>query len=214
MTERIDLFTTPLLQAQWPAAGEHEAALTQAINEQRQKSGGVLRSNIGGWHSDTDMALWGGPSAIALASFATEVAGEHMTDIHPRGKRSFNWSVEMWANINPPGAANQQHCHPGSLWSAIYHLDPGDADVENGGSELVLEDPRFPTSYMTVPELVLKTTNGSPMAPHVSQRPQKGTLIVFPSWLRHAITQHRGQRPYMFIGMNMMVGLANNSHQS
>ena len=214
MTERTDLFTTPLLQAHWNAGEEHTAALTQTINDQRQKSGGVLRSNIGGWHSDTDMALWGGQSAIALASFATEVAGEHMTDVHPRGKRNFNWSVEMWASINPPGAANQQQCHPGSLWSAIYHLDPGGADVENGGSELVLEDPRYPASHMAVPDLLLKTPTGSPMASHVSQRPQKGTLVVFPSWLRHSITQHRGQRPYMFVSMNLMVSQAANGPQS
>ena len=214
MTERIDLFTTPLLQARWTAAEEHAAALTQAINDQRQKTGGVLRSNIGGWHSDTDMAAWGGPSAVALASFATEVAGAHMTDIHPNGKRSFNWFVEIWANINPPGAANQQQCHPGALWSAIYHLDPGGAENENGGSELVLEDPRYPTSHMTVPDLVLKTSAGNAMRSHVSQRPQKGTLIVFPSWLRHSITQHRGPRPYMFIGMNLMVSNTANRPQS
>lgn len=213
MTERIDLFSTPLLQAQWAAAENHAAPLVEAINNQRQKSGGVLRSNIGGWHSNTDMAAWGGPSAIALASFATEIAGAHMTDVHPNGKRSFNWSVEMWANINPPGAANQQQCHPGSLWSAIYHLDPGGAEVENGGSELVLEDPRFPTTHMTMPNLVLKSMNGDPAGSHVSQRPQAGTLIVFPSWLRHSINQHRGQRPYMFISMNMMVSPAANPSQ-
>lgn len=208
MSARLDLFPTPVLKAKWSAAGQQNPALLQVINQQRQQSGGILRSNIGGWHSDTDMAVWGGPAAIALAEYATEVAGAHMTDIHPQGKRTFSWSVEMWASINPPGAANQQHCHPGALWSAVYYVDPGGSEAENGGGELVLEDPRFPTSHMTVPDLVMKMPDGAPMQSQVVIRPEAGMLVVFPSWLRHSVNQHRGANPRISVSLNLMVSLA------
>ena len=206
MTERLDLFSTPVLKAYWPDAQQYNAALLQAINEHRQKTGGIARSNIGGWHSDTDMAHWGGQPAISLAEYATEVAGNHMSDVHPKGKRSFSWSVEMWANINPPGAANQQHSHPGALWSAVYYVEPGGSEAANGGGELILEDPRFPTAYMTVPDLVMKTASGDPMRSQVAIRPERGLLVIFPSWLRHSVNQHRGQGQRVSIALNLMVG--------
>ncbi len=208
MTERLDLFATPVIKAHWPAAQQNNPALLQVINQHRQQSGGIARSNIGGWHSDVDMAVWGGPAAIALAEYATEVAGAHMSDIHPKGKRSFTWSVEMWANINPPGAANQQHCHPGALWSAVYYVDPGGSEADTGGGELILEDPRFPTAHMTVPDLVMKMVDGSPMRSQHAVRPEAGMIVVFPSWLRHSVNQHRGARPRVSIALNLMVGLA------
>ena len=208
MSERIDLFSTPVLKAAWPGANQNNPLLIQAINAQRQASGGILRSNIGGWHSENNMAVWGGQPAHDLAKFATELAGEHMTDIHAQGKRNFSWSVEMWANINPPGAANQMHCHPGALWSAVYYPDPGGAEVQGGGGELLLEDPRFPTAYMTVPDLVLKNADDTPMRSQFAIRPVAGQIVLWPSWLKHSVAQHRGQRPRVSIALNLMVGIS------
>ena len=205
MTERLDLFSTPVLRGLWPDAGAHNPILLSAINQHRQTSQGVLRSNIGGWMSDTDMAHWGGASAISLAEYATNVAGAHMTDVHPRGKRTFGWQAEMWANISPTGAAHQVHCHPGAYWTGVYFLDPGGSDVEGGGGELVLEDPLYPSAYMTTPHLVLKTQEGDPKSTQFSIRPQAGLLVLMPGWLRHSVNQHRGPQPRVSISMNLMV---------
>lgn len=208
MNERLDLFSTPVLKAYWPNAQEMNASLMLAIQERKKTSMGINRSNVGGWHSSTDMAIWAGPPAINLAEFATDVVGNHMMDIHPKGKRRFNWSVEMWANVNPPGAANQLHCHPGALWSGVYYLDPGGSEDPNGGGELILEDPRFPSAYMSAPDLVLKTVDGEPMRSQSAVRPQNGLLVMFPGWLRHSVNQHRGKNPRVSIALNLMVGLA------
>jgi len=208
MSERLDLFPTPVMKAIWPMAGELGPALLQAINQKRHEDGGVARSNIGGWQSNGDMAIWGGQAAITLASFATEIAGQHTTDIHPAGKRTFNWSVEMWANINPTGAAHQVHCHPGSLWTAIYFADTGGTETEDIGGELILEDPRYPMAYTTVPDLLTKLADGTPNNPQIAIKPEANLLVVFPSWLRHSIAQNRGNRPSIAIAMNLMVELA------
>lgn len=205
MTERLDLFATPVLKSIWPDAQTHNPVLMEAIGQMRQTSSGIQRSNIGGWHSDTNMAIWGGAPALALAEYATEVASAHMTDVHPKGKRTFGWQVEMWASVNPPGAANQLHCHPGAYWSAVYYPDPGGSEDASGGGELVFEDPRFPATQMTVPDLVLKTNEGEPMHSQVSIRPQAGLLVIFPGWLRHSVNQHRGARARTSISINLKV---------
>ncbi len=203
MSERLDLFATPILKAAMPEAGRINADLLAAIAAERSRSPGIQRSNLGGWHSDNDMARWGGPAAQALAEFAAATGGEHMSDIDPGGKRRFGWGIDMWANVNGPGDANQLHCHPGSFWSGVYYADPGGAEDVAGGGELVMEDPRYPTAYMGVPNLVLKDAAGQPMHSQVVIRPQAGLLVMFPSWLRHSVRPHRGDRERVSIALNL-----------
>lgn len=209
MSERLDLFPTPVLKATPPDADALNARLLEAIRKHRDESEGVDRSNLGGWHSDIDMQHWGGEPARAVAQFAIEQVGEHMIDIARAGKRQFNWGVDMWANINGPGDANQMHCHPGSIWSAVYYPDPGGAEIEGNGGELLLEDPRYPMAYSTVTDLVLRMPDREPMYSQVAIRPQAGLLVMFPSWLRHSVRPHKGDRERVSIAINLLlVGIA------
>lgn len=203
MIERLNLFPTPILKV---SVDDHErlnTALLNSIAGERTRSPGINRSNLGGWHSDTNMAQWGGPAAQELAEFGAASAGQHMSDIEPTGKRNFNWVIEMWANINRPGDANQLHCHPGCFWSAVYYVDPGGAETTSGGGELILEDPRYPLAYMGVSNLVLKDADGEPMQSQVAIRPRAGLLVLFPSWLRHSVRPHRGGRERVSIALNL-----------
>lgn len=205
MTERLDLFSTPILKASPPKADALNAALLEAISTHREANPGLDRSNIGGWHSDTDMALWGGEPAQRLANFAVSEVSAHMVDIARAGKRKFNWSIEMWANVNKPGDANQMHCHPAAYWSGVYYPDPGGADIEGNGGELLLEDPRYPMAYMTVPDLVLRDAAGEPMHSQIAIRPVAGRIVLFPSWLRHSVRPHEGDRDRVSIAINMVL---------
>lgn len=128
-----------------------------------------------------------------------------MVDVAAAGKRKFDWSIEMWANVNQPGDANQLHCHPAAYWSGEFYPDPGGAEHESGGGELMLEDPRYPLAYMTVPDLLLKSRDQSPMHSQVAIRPEKGLLVLFPAWLRHSVRPHRGDRERISIALNLML---------
>jgi len=203
MTERLDLFPTPVLKARVPDAEALNEALIAAIHAQRDAGHELERSNIGGWHSTADMTDWGGNAARGLAEFAIEQVSEHMVDVAPGGKRKFNWGVDMWANINGPGDANQLHCHTGAYWSGVYYPDPGGADVEGNGGELMLEDPRFPMAYLTVSDLVLRTADRKAMYSEFPIRPEAGMLVLFPSWLRHSVRPHKGGRERVSVAINL-----------
>lgn len=205
MADRLDLFATPILKVHVPEADELNGPLLESIAAQRRDSAGISRSNIGGWHSDTNMTSWGGPAAKKLADIAVSAVGPHMIDVARAGKRNFNWSIEMWANVNQPGDGNQIHCHPAAYWSGVYYPDPGGAEQETGGGELLLEDPRYPLAYMTVPELLLKTDEGKAMYAQVAVRPEKGLLVLFPSWLRHSVRPHLGDRDRISIALNLSI---------
>ena len=203
MTERLDLFPTPILKARPPNADILAKALLAAIRQQRDAGEGIDRSNIGGWHSSNDMTDWGGEPARELAEFAVQEVTQHMIDIAAEGKRQFNWGVDMWANINKPGDANQLHCHPGAYWSGTYYPDPGGAEHEGSGGELVLEDPRYPKAYSTVPDLVLRLADKEAMYSQVAIRPEAGLLVLFPSWLRHSVRPHNGERERISVAINL-----------
>lgn len=205
MTERLDLFSTPVLKAIHPNAAVLNEALLAAIRKERSQSEGVSRSNTGGWHSDTTMTQWGGDAAKSLADFAIETSSGHLTDIHKDGKRSFQWACEMWANINPPGASNAQHCHPGAVWSGVYYVSPGGAEEASGGGELIFEDPRFPTAYMLTPDLVATYPDGRAMKAQDFIRPKAGLLVMFPGWLRHHVRPHKGSADRVSVAFNLML---------
>ena len=205
MTERLDLFSTPILMASPPNAEDLNVRLLESISAHRAEHPGIDRSNIGGWHSTTDMAFWGGEPAQTLAAFAVKEVSAHMVDVAKAGKRQFNWGIEMWANVNAPGDANQLHCHPAAYWSGVYYPDPGGAEIDGNGGELLLEDPRYPLAYMTVPELLFRNADGEPVYSQFALRPVAGRIVLFPSWLRHSVRPHEGDRERVSIAINLIL---------
>ncbi len=203
MAERLDIFPTTILKAHVPDPDALNAELLEAIAKRRELDKGMGRSNIGGWHSKTDMAEWGGEAARGLAEFAIQQVSPLMVDVAAGGKRQFNWGVDMWANVNGPGNSNQLHCHPGALWSSAYYVDAGGADAEDHGGELLLEDPRYPMAYSAVPDLLLRDVDGEPMRSEIAIRPEAGMLVLFPSWLRHSVRPHGGDRERVSVAINL-----------
>lgn len=208
MSERLDLFATPIILSDVPDHDALDDDLADAIRTQQQGSQGVDRSNLGGWHSTPDMTDWGGEPARRLAEFAAGEVSPHMVDIAAAGKRQFDWGIDMWANVNAPGDANQLHCHPGAFWSGVYYVDAGGADREGNGGELVLEDPRYPMAYSTVPDLVLRAADKKAMRSQHAIRPATGRLVLFPSWLRHSVRPHRGDRARISVALNLSLVLS------
>jgi uncharacterized protein (TIGR02466 family) len=207
MTERLDLFPTPVLMIRPPEAAQINESLLAAVRAERDSNPGVQRSNLGGWHSRNGMTTWGGPPARKLAELAIAAAGPHMVDVAPGSRPVVQWSVDMWANINQPGDSNQVHCHTGTFWSGTYYADPGGAEVEGCGGELVLEDPRYPGAFMVNPSILFRNPDRSPMPVQVTIRPEAGLLVLFPSWLRHSVRPHGGDRERVSIALNL--GLTN-----
>ena len=106
MAETRRLFSTPLvIETLQSEAGI--AALRQAIEAEFARDGrGVSISNIGGWHSNTQMISWGGEAARAMAFKAMQMADVQTLDAKSPQVSRFGWIQEMWANISHKGHAN------------------------------------------------------------------------------------------------------------
>ncbi|MDF7774616.1 TIGR02466 family protein [Sphingomonas sp. AOB5] len=193
------LFETVILHGQLSEAEPMTAALEAAIRTKASGDSGIARSNVGGWHSKTDMLDWGGPAAAKLADIAVKMARRmsRFDGAEPE------WSVRMWANVSPPGALNMSHAHPGVLWAAVYYVATGEAGQ---GGELYLEDPRFPLPQMTWPGFRAIGADGVPQDTEHRIAPQRGDLVLFPAWMRHGVRPYQGSGERISIAMNLYVG--------
>ena len=206
MVDVRHFFSTPFVADDLQSA-EGLAALRQAIEEERARDAeGVSISNLGGWHSNTDMLDWGGEAARALAHKAMTMADAQTIDSRSERESRFTWAPEMWANVSERGHANQYHSHPGSFWSAVAYSDggyEGSADMSLGG-ELQLQDPRMPMVRMTAPDLRLKDAAGKAQRTEMMVRPRTGLIVLFPSWLMHAVRPFHGPGTRISVAINLV----------
>ena len=199
------LFETPVVVDTLPDHVELNRQLRDTILARREADGGIQVSNVGGWHSDTRMLDWGGTAAMSLLERIIAAADHFTVDVRGEGASRYRWFPEMWANVSPPGAANQYHAHPGSFWSAVYYVDDGyDGSTDQTlGGELILLDPRMPGVAMNTPDLRFRRPGQRPQQVESHLRPASGRIVIFPSWLSHAVKPYKGATLRISIAVNL-----------
>ncbi|MGB7372774.1 2OG-Fe(II) oxygenase family protein [Pontixanthobacter sp.] len=209
MAKTRRLFATPFVVDELASAEGLQALRAIITAQQADDSAGVQISNINGWHSNTRMVEWGGEVARALAYKAMQMADAQTVDIRSPQASRFGWIPEMWANVSSKGSANQYHTHPGSYWSAVAYVDDGyegDDDPALGG-ELQLLDPRMPMIRMTAPDLRIADAGGAAEPNEIAIRPKTGMIVLFPSWLHHAVRPFSGPGTRISVAMNLVPAL-------
>lgn len=185
--------------AEWESLN---AELAAVIAAERQRDEGVQRSNLHGWHSNTDMLTWGGDVATRLANTAIKQAMT-MSHFETRERTPVRWSAAMWANVSPRGAQNNSHVHARELWAAVYYVDMGTDHADQDSGELWVEDPRYPMAYMNVHGFQAIGADGKPQRSEMRVKTEVGDLIIFPGYLRHRVSPHNGSRDRISIAMNI-----------
>jgi uncharacterized protein (TIGR02466 family) len=182
------------------------ASLREIILARETSVASVKHSNVGGWQSGVDFFDWAGEAGARLERAARELAdhysGERVGDQLVKG--SVVWRVAGWANINRRGHANAQHAHPGSFWSAVFYVDDGGINGEKAlGGAIEFSDPRGALAVMYAPHVRIAI-------PHCHAQgeqfyPKTGTLLMFPAWLPHRVTEYRGDAVRISVAMNFNV---------
>ncbi|HWB48206.1 MAG TPA: TIGR02466 family protein [Stellaceae bacterium] len=191
----VNLFATPLLSHIWADAPELNPLLREAILAHEAGRPGEGRSNFGGWHSETGLLEFCSEAGRRLIGHMHAVVEEAARRLHAefgRPPAPLNWVLSAWANVNRTGDYNQLHTHPGATWSGVYYVDSGDAAGD--GAALQLYDPNPGRANLFFPEL--STAN-------VLFKPQPGLMVLFPSYVPHAVPPHRGTGTRISIAFNV-----------
>lgn len=202
------LFSTPFLVAPVNDFEPLNEALTRTILQRAALTPGVARSNAGGWQSGDDFQVWGGQEGAALLEAGRRLA-DSVTAIDGEGGLAGGgpeWRINAWANLNMNGHANHAHHHPASFWSGVYWVDAGEDDeVEDYGGEFEMHDPRGILPAFYAPRLKYAVP-GCLSAGHTDFFfPRTGTMVLFPSWLVHAVRPYTGRRRRISIAFNLSV---------
>lgn len=191
------LFSSPVLTHLWSDGATLNEVLSQSILDHEQKNAGVELTNFGGWHSEAGKLEFCGEAGIKLIGHFHEMVGEATRRLYGqfgRTAQAINWSFSAWANVNRAGNFNQVHTHPGATWSGVYYVDHGEENEAAKGTALHLYDPNAARSNLFFPEI---------SAQDVLFKPIPGLMVLFPSYVPHAVLPHAGTRTRISIAFNV-----------
>ncbi len=197
------LFATPVAFASLPNAEAVSAALRTTILARAESHPSTSHSNLGGWQSSWDLPEWGGDEMRYLLTFVRQLADKLTNDRHGQPAPQ-DWRTNAWANVNRTGHGNEFHTHPGCMWSAVYYVDDGGAASDPTlGGEFEIQDPRGVAPAMYRPDLVPAVPGGPSMGASEIIRPVPGAVLMFPSWLSHAVRPYTGTGNRISIATNL-----------
>jgi uncharacterized protein (TIGR02466 family) len=196
-------FATPVALATLADAEALNQELRRVILERERQDEGVHHSNLGGWQSNWDMEHWGGEPVRRLLDAGRELATRLTSDRSGRAVR-IAWKTNAWANINRRGHGNEFHTHPGCYWSGTYYVDDGGIGEDPSlGGEFEMQDPRGVAPAMYAPLLGFAVPGGQSAGASELISPRSGQIVLFPSWLAHAVRPYRGERERISIAFNL-----------
>jgi uncharacterized protein (TIGR02466 family) len=194
------IFKTPLVRDIWEEGVELNPILRDRILAHEANSPGIVKSNYGGWHSETGQLEFCGDVGERLLSRVlafTDEATRRFFAQHNKPSPTFSWKLTAWANVSRNGDFNSAHVHPGSTWSGTYYVDTGDPTDPQRGTLLHLLDPIMAarTTFLSVGE--------SSVPANFVINPTPGLMILFPSYLPHEVYPHKGDAPRISIAFNL-----------
>ena len=186
-------FPTPVYIQEVPNAVELNHHLEKNILQwQKEDPKGVSKTNVNGWHSQTDMNRKEEYNTLTKELFAMQdsiFAKEFLTQKPVLGN--------MWANINYKGGFNRPHLHPNSLFSGVYWIKA----PENSG-DLMLYEPRA-GAQCTMPNR--KEGKLPPQLwKEVHYQPKAGTVVMFPAWLWHEVRPNQSDSIRISVSFNFL----------
>ncbi len=179
-------FPTQVYQFDLPEAEALNEQLMTLISALRSvDEEGIQKSNrqeLGGWHSRGVLQKL--PEFEPLVNHVREAGERISSDLQYDETQELQIS-SMWSIVNPPGAFNLAHVHPGCLWSGVYYVR-----APEGCGKISFTDPRL-AHIMNKPKY--SPDRGAPKKcwTKVSFTPVGGKMLLFPSWLYHAVEANR-----------------------
>jgi uncharacterized protein (TIGR02466 family) len=183
-------FPTLIFQIDVPEPAALNDRLLKAVYAERERDQkGIERSNIpelGGWHSHNE--LHKSADFAELTTLIGNATKKISTDQGFHEKYQFKIGT-MWSIINPPGSANRAHVHPGCLMSGVYYIQ-----APEGAGNIEFIEPRT-VHLMNQPKFQSNSKRAKENWTKVRFDPVPGRMIIFPSWLYHAVDPNTSKEP-------------------
>jgi len=189
------LFSTPVFRFHFPEHADLNRALLEEGAVLRADSGGVTKSNRGGWHSKGNLFDRETPCIRQLRALAQEAVHDATRKVGAKvAPEALRLKLFGWMNVNPAGGFNAPHTHPGAHWSGVYYVSQPETEEGNSGMIGFL-DPRTDLPnwrLLKAPAFKLKH----------KLRPMPGDMILFPAYLVHWVYPNETEEERVTIAFN------------
>ena len=181
--EVIGLFPTPLMRVRGALHDSLVAGLVEhfCASASRENNSSANLSHTAMLQPSDSPLLVEAATAITpnLADYGALLFGERL-----------GWSLkEMWVNVLDTGGRQAMHNHANSFISGVVYLTPTHPDARTvfmkspGGSDFAFKNDHA------------GTTSGPYSADKwISPAPEPGDMVLFPSYLMHAVPPNQGER--------------------
>lgn len=109
-------------------------------------------------------------------------------------------AVESWCHVTRSGGYHDVHAHPMCSWCGIYYVDAGDSNPRDKNGVNRFYEPRMNVNFYSDYGTRYLYPEGS-----IDMASTEGTLVVFPSYLRHSALPYTGQRDRIVVAFNTRV---------
>ncbi|MDJ0943495.1 MAG: TIGR02466 family protein [Kiloniellales bacterium] len=199
------VFATPVATLMLADAAALNEALKATILAREESHPSTKHSNRGGWQSTWDFPEWGGPAAQRVLDAARRLA-DQLTCNRQGQRQQVSWKMNAWANVNRDGHGNEFHTHPGAFWSGSYYVDDAGIGADPAlGGQFEIQDPRGVAPAMYAPGLAFAVPGGQSCGASEIVTPRSGMILMFPSWLSHAVRPYSGGGTRISIAFNFSI---------
>ncbi len=189
-------FPVPVFEKKLDNYKELNPLLENYIYELKKKDPiGQKRSNAGGWHSpffDPKESEVVRKFISSFNKFLPEIMSEHMGWKINKEKITI---LEMWSIVNKKKTFNVQHSHPNSLLSAAYYVKA----KKNSGSIKFFDPKEMKVMYHPPIKSYHEIS-----AEVIKIEPEEGKLLIFPSYLNHAVEENQSDEDRIVISFNLV----------
>ncbi len=196
-------FPTPIVLHDWPDSDDLNEGLAALVLAEEENSKGVVKSNVGGWHSKLDFLNRDEAPLRRLLSRIRSMTNALIPEVmsRPQGQDRLQIAIEGWANILRAGEYNTIHNHPNAAWSGVYYVTGNQPSLSGRtppfAGKLEFVDPR--------PGASLGYVDNSKLYGRCMVEPQAGRVVMFPSWLQHFVHPCAGAGERISIAFNVMM---------
>ena len=183
MTEVFGLFPTPFMRAPRALDGALVSGLVAHFSSQV-----FLENNSSAQLSHTALLR---PSDSPLLVQLAGVLTPHLAEFGAlMFGEALGWSVkEMWVNLLDTGGRQAMHNHANSFISGVVYLTPTHSD-----SRTVFMKSPGGTDFAFRNDHADSLTGAYNADKWISPQPEPGDLVLFPSYLMHAVPPNPGER--------------------
>ena len=188
----VNIFPVPIHQFDLNGFSEVQDRLIQYAYSLKRIDSGNIISNRGGWQSSVfDVGLKDDKLHEFLINSLVGL---------PPFKKSIDFTVKSWININKPGDYNVSHNHPNCNLAGVLWIKA----PKNSG-KIVFDSPNNHSSYHEIESYTEEFKYSSNIYQTFYFIPTEGTILIFPSYLRHLVEENKSEEDRISVSFNIQL---------